>query len=310
MRFLPLASLPLVAWCTGGELDASEFKHVVVIPDTHGDFFGFTNSLYLAYRRIEPRTRHLTESQFRRYFRDALRNNRVDHRPITSVRDVAIVQMGDLVDRGPHSYECIMVAQFMGEILGWESVRLMGNHELLSIMGESDDYVHEDDAKTFTDLRGRNAAFSPPSGMMFRELLESSLLMARLGTRLAPNRDRNPNTLFVHAGIEYAWMQKYMSIGQNTNIVFDSMDDINTRFKRLLQDPRGREVLAGGHSPLWTRHLVQGPEEIVCGELLRILSHFQVGRMIVGHTPQTNLLVNTRCGGKLVLLDTMISRYM
>jgi hypothetical protein len=48
-----------------GKLDAKDFKHIVVFPDTHGDFAAFLHSLYLAYARIEPPGTALRETEFR-----------------------------------------------------------------------------------------------------------------------------------------------------------------------------------------------------------------------------------------------------
>jgi len=81
----------------------------------------------------------------------------------------------------------------------------------------------------------------------------------------------------------------------------------------LLRGPeeaiRGQtSALLGEAGPLWTRRLSLGADEPgVCGELERTLSAFGAARMVVGHTPQEDGMVHHRCGGRLILADTMIS---
>eukprot|EP00878_Enallax_costatus_P027164 GHUV01029219.1.p1 GENE.GHUV01029219.1~~GHUV01029219.1.p1 ORF type:complete len:155 (+),score=21.75 GHUV01029219.1:92-556(+) len=60
-------------------------------------------------------------------------------------------------------------------------------------------------------------------------------------------------------------------------------------------------------SPLWTRHQAMGQEAKVCAHLDQVLQQLSVRRLIVGHTPQDGGRVTTRCGGKLLLLDTGMS---
>lgn len=83
----------------------------------------------------------------------------------------------------------------------------------------------------------------------------------------------------------------------------------------------GRKAIAGGESvlrwsdspilgrsgPLWTRELSLDSEATACQKLDEVLQTFGAARMVVGHTPQIDGRVHTRCGGRLVLGDTLIS---
>jgi hypothetical protein len=71
------------------------------------------------------------------------------------------VQLGDLIDRGPESFPCLFLAQQMGEIFGWKTVRLLGNHELMGMRGDSgDSLIHYEEIEQFGSVEARNAFFS------------------------------------------------------------------------------------------------------------------------------------------------------
>jgi hypothetical protein len=299
--------VPLVRSTTFGELTAGDFKHIVIIPDTHGDTRSFIKSLYLAFNRIEPQKgRTITEKDFDDIFGTAMRHRSASRQNISRVRNVAIVQLGDLVDRGPHAVGCLNIADKMGEIFGWTTVRLIGNHELWNIMGHTS-MCHAEDIEYFRSVEGHNEAFRAPNGYMFRRLRETNLLMARLSATHHPDSARNPNTLFVHGGLDPRWL--LARISENGDVVTD-MKRINKGFKRLLLDPNGQRILDHAQSPTSTRLFTELPETEVCPIVNVLLHQFQVGRIIVGHTPQVNFRVNTLCGGKIILADAIMSKWM
>jgi hypothetical protein len=293
-----------------GEIDALGVSKVLVIPDTHGDAKTYLGSLYLAYREIEGS--EIDEVEFNAVFVDAIYNHVIPFIVLSRNTDVVLVQLGDMVDRGPYSEECILITRAIPKVLGWRTVSLFGNHELLSIMGRSNLYIHPDEAKAFEGIDGRNEAFSPEGAHnpLFEDLKENSIAIARLHTRgrwTGGNRD--PNTLFVHGGIDLGWIMQNF----NPSLPFQEIagvPTINHEFKRALESPEGREKLSEDESFLWTRTLAEAEEEIACPLADEINTRFQVSRIIVGHTPQYDRRVKTRCNGKIILADAMMSSYM
>jgi hypothetical protein len=74
------------------------------------------------------------------------------------------------------------------------------------------------------------------------------------------------------------------------------------------------DPLFGDNGPFWSRRYhfaeeVHAPE--LCAELEGVLAVYGVARMVVGHTPQyrTNL-ARENCGGRLMLTDVAMSRWM
>lgn len=69
-------------------------------------------------------------------------------------------------------------------------------------------------------------------------------------------------------------------------------------------------VAAGDDGPLWTRLLTMAPPAVACSALQEALQLLQADVMIVGHTVQESLSIETHCKGGLVGIDTGISRYV
>merc|ERR1712224_602342 len=68
------------------------------------------------------------------------------------------------------------------------------------------------------------------------------------------------------------------------------------------------EAVADSKGPLWVRDFAVGKEEKVCPELETTLKMVNARRMVVGHTQVKEGLVQQRCGGRLLMADTTISK--
>ena len=299
-----LAVLVFVGSLDEGEIWADDHSHIVVIPDVHGDVDALLRSLWLAQKKIEP-DRVVEFSDFMRGFQAVMdsvgfaSDSASAHRP-----SVVVVQLGDLVDRGPHSTGCVIMMGLVPRVLGWRVVRLYGNHEIMSFLHVADQFVHPEDFALFGDRAARQAALSP-NGYLFESIASNFIGVARL----SPNPDkpvpgRNPASLFVHGGIDLAWL-----FGE-LEVISDDIDDVNKEIERAVRSGR-IPVLNEPDSILWTRDLAQLDEHEICGAALgQILAHFQVARIIVGHTPQEDGIAKSRCGGRIILADVMMSRWM
>jgi len=173
-------------------------------------------------------------------------------------------------------------------------------------LGGSDGYIHSFEEEFFGSKANRNDAFSPTGSdnFLYRDLMSNSIGMARLSTDDRIGGTQNPNTLFVHAGIDLHWMSAYMK-SEATN-----MKGINAEFKRFMMTPQGREILSEDGSFLWTRVLATADENIACPLAEQVGMKFQVARIIVGHSPQADRKVKTRCHGMIILADAVMSKYM
>ena len=285
-----------------GELDARKYKHVVVIPDVHGD----SDALYAVLHGVletleEDKTRVPSLEEFQDYFQkmidkpeNLLTADTMASSPGSG--QVAVVQLGDLVDKGPHSILCMDIMLNVEAVIGWKTIVLYGNHELFRYYLEPLS-VH----KLEEAMYGLDAL----ADAVRRKLSHVGLLMARLSLQsdLPIEDPRNPNTLFVHGSVDLDWL--IHTIGSDL-----TMDRVNTIFRKSVQDPEKWRAW-GPRSPLFSRDYTKLDEEVLCGDrLTKVLVHFNVARIVVGHMPQENFRVLPRCNNRVYLADVMMSRWM
>ena len=288
-----------------GELRTDIFEDVVVIPDVHGDPEAFLTCLYGVFNIIERSANPIELDAFKALFRDT-----VEQKPLKGVplakreggqRRVALVQLGDVVDRGPRSIECIDIALKIESVIGWSVTILHGNHEIDRMLGEGSEYIHRDELER-VGVEGMR-------GVVNERLADVGLVMARLtGSRdLRSEGPRNPNTLFVHAGVDLPWLRS----------VVDSNDvsKINEKFLKDVGNNETLNIWKARESLVWTRRYLKVTgknyaDDAYCQDILPgVLEHFNVARIIVGHMPQQPQM-KTRCGGKIILTDIAMSAWM
>ena len=287
-----------------GNIDAIPGSKVVLISDVHGDAEALMRSLWLALHRVDQHSK-LSYSKFRKALKLATKGESFPSHPLSTSPpgSVSLVQLGDVVDRGPDSVQCLRILRVVGKVLGWRVIQLYGNHEVIRIRGKSMKFLHDSETNEFVRkespfLLGRK---------WHRRLVESSLGMARLVRRGDSGELLNsPNTLFVHAGIDMRWLAEL-------ELDTHDIDYINSAFAVLADDRKGLELLNERESPLWTSFMGTSDEslDLVCGERLDIvLRKFKVARIVVGHSPQSDRRVKERCGGRIILTDVQMSRWM
>jgi len=230
-----------------------------------------------------------------------------------------LVQTGDIIDRGDHSkeiYDMLFKLQDQAPTRGGEVRLLLGNHELMHMQGDLR-YMTEVDAQEFGGMGSCDAAFGP-DGWLGSRLRQRAKVLELLG----PEQGLPEAVVYVHGGLlanvaehfgrprvalaqRQSWQQEGLQAG------LQRAASLNEAFHSLLAG-RGQEELSadtsalfGEDGPLWTRYLALGAEP--CGDLDRTLQLLNATRMIVGHTAQEDGNVHSRCGGRLVLADTLIS---
>lgn len=192
-----------------------------------------------------------------------------------------LVQTGDTTDRGPDSravMELIDGLEEQAEAAGGRVIALLGNHEVMNLTGDWR-YVHPGDLEAFGGPEARRAAFT--DGTPGRWL------------RALPVAARVEDTVFVHGGI-------------TPEVAALGLDTINARVHESLRTGR-QDALLGSEGPLWYRGYVQDPEDQACPRLARALESLGARRMVVGHTTRRDGAVQSRCDGRLHVIDIGIS---
>lgn len=207
-----------------------------------------------------------------------------------------LIQTGDIVDRGPHSKPLYSLFQHLGQQAleaGGRIVHLLGNHESLIVCGMYN-YLHPFELHQY--YRGSYEVLArdwSASGAIGR-LLRSSFHVA---LNVNGNLFVHAGLLPIHAGIPPEELRQQLWKHVDSNACGTPPAD------------NGWDLLGDG-GPLWTRILVELPEEYACTLLRKSLKKAGAVRMVVGHTPTLSKSIETRCDNRLVMIDTGLSRFL
>jgi len=197
--------------------------------------------------------------------------------------NTVFVQTGDIVDRGPDTYEMyksMMRLQKEAAAEGGEVVQLLGNHEVMNLQ-EDLRYVDPGDFESFGGRVQRQKDWSS-SGWLGSWLRQQNICVVR------------GDTMFVHAGMT----TKY--IRSTDNQLISKLIDSNHRGNPLME----------GDGPVWYRgYAERRVSKAVCNDLKKVLKHYGAKRMVSGHTPQldTRRMLSS-CGGRYIVADLGISK--
>lgn len=242
-----------------------------------------------------------------------------------------LVQLGNLVGRGPKSREAIDYLRKLG--LEARKARgrvwcLTGSQEAMRMYGDLSDVpaqeyglyankksqaarerlyqLHIAQMEATGDIRKRldlNLGYRQqwekehPLGEM--ELLQAFSAQGVYGKWLAEQQAalRLADTLFVHAGIspKYAeWSESRL----NSRVKEELATGAKPGDDAICRDPRG---------PLWWRGFAQDSDASLEAHVGQLLSRHGVKRIVVGHSPTEGRGVVSRLGGKLILADVGLS---
>ena len=306
----PMLAAPAMPLFRSMNIDATTLSKIIVISDLHGDYEHGVSSLCIGIRNtIRP------ELDCNEFFIEVnarlmgiMSTGESLHPAIFVEPRVLVVQMGDLVDRGPQSRKLYLLFDRMKAIVGIDCVALMGNHELIQHLDSENNfpayYEPEVREKVYGETaESRFAEFR--SGPIWDLIFTNHVAAIKIGT-----------TLFVHGGMEMTWLHR---ISDEIGDLFTAdgtvdVDRLNYVVRHIMatHGPDSVDDFLGIGSPMWSRELTTSVENdhlctLVLGPLLET---FQVDRIIVGHTPQQDGLAKTRCEGRVVLTDVAISRWM
>jgi len=125
----------------------------------------------------------------------------------------------------------------------------------------------------------RVTAYSAPGGDLYKWVAGQKLIHVA------------GDSMMVHAGFDIS-------------LVGTPIDTINENIKDMMQNPMHWMLHEGGL--LWTRSYDTSKEADICPQVDYVLAHYGVSRLIVGHTPQKNGRITSRCGGRVMLADVDI----
>jgi hypothetical protein len=257
-----------------------------------------------------------------------------------------LVQLGDVVDRGPDSLKVIhhlMKLQREAPRAGGRVIVLVGNHEAMNMTGDLR-YVHPGEYKAFADrdsgarreriydanrekieaaYRARDPNMTPaairdawmkatPLGMLEHQaawLPDGEIGKWMIGN---PAMVKLGDTLFVHGGLSEVYTP--LSIEQINRRVADALKTKDARQTAIINDPVGplwyRGLIARGAGDEATRAPIPPGKTAaldINGEIEVVLQAYGVKRIVVGHTPSLTGIIATD-NGKLWRADSAISR--
>ncbi len=231
----------------------SGVERIVAVGDVHGDYGQFVKTL----RAAEV----------------------VDQKLNWSSGKTHLVQIGDVLDRGPDSrkvMDLLMKLEVQAAQAGGAVHALIGNHEEMVLRGDWR-YVNADEKTSFGGEAGLREAMAADG--RYGQWIRGHNAVIKIN-----------DVLFLHGGLSPKYAGK-------------SLDELN----RGIRDGLGKGGMGRDSAgPLWYRRLGWDEESTPAAQVDTILRNFGVGHVVVGHTVLYKIA--TRHGGKVILIDVGMSR--
>jgi hypothetical protein len=226
-----------------------------------------------------------------------------------------LVQMGDVVDRGPDSRKALdLLERLQGEArrAGGAVHPLLGNHEVMRMLGDLR-YVVPAEYEAFVTSRSESARsdFVNEAPPPLREQLRTDTPLGFAEMRVAFGRNgrygkwlRTLDTvvqingvLFVHGGIspEIAAMSCDVI---NAAVRLELNEDLEKTRNAPLESLSARES-----GPLWYRGLAQ-ESDAFASTVDEVLAKQNARAIVIGHSVTPDGRIRTRFDGKVIQLDT------
>jgi hypothetical protein len=230
--------------------------------------------------------------------------------------DSIVVQVGDVFDGGGRGesrcnkkdIEEVKILEFLydlnrkAQLHGGKVISLIGNHELMNILGDFR-YVSKEHIEAMGGLNKRRQILKP-GGILAKKIACNSLGIVKIG-----------DWVFVHGGL----LPEHFNINKKKkthHIIYQ----INNLVRGIilgdikLHDITANEedIIFGGNGIFWTRKYSNRNHnsDDKCKTLLKTLELLKIdknkGGMVVGHTPQDR--INSVCNNKIWRVDTGMSK--
>lgn len=217
-----------------------------------------------------------------------LKNNHIiDKNARWSFGENHLVVNGDLFDRGPHHTEILWFLfslEKQAAASGGGVHVLLGNHEVFVLNGR-EKYLHEKYHLVNRLFNKKYSDLFTSDTVLGKWLRNKTLLIEANGS------------LFVHAGLHPKLIDENVSLSTINQVFTESL------VKSELEAPRAdfAKFLHSSKGPVWYRGYFKGAMAKDT-EVDQLLSHFNVQRIVVGHTSQPH--IKTRYGGKVIAIDS------
>ncbi|KAA6429207.1 MAG: metallophosphoesterase, partial [Trebouxia sp. A1-2] len=201
----------------------------------------------------------------------------------------ALVQTGDLLDRGPNSLDLVELFERLkveASKAGGKIHTLLGNHEAMNLLGDYR-YVSPTELQALGYLQ-------EPHPRTFQDAAEAGLAawrrrMRKLLLSLVKSLDKpEPDAILAKLNEVVSGAVHACSAGHCTK------DQMN--------------LLSDTSSPVWYRGYVQHYEAEICPEVQQVVQALQVQRIVSGHNIMQNGKIKSLCGGRVNLIDVGMSR--
>jgi hypothetical protein len=226
-----------------------------------------------------------------------------------------LVQLGDVVDRGPDSRKTLdLIERLQGEARrsGGAVHALLGNHEVMRMLGDLR-YVTPGEYDKFTTARsGRvRGDFVAAANLPLRDELLKDTPLGFVEMRVA----------FGSNGHYGKWLRKLDTVVKINGVLFlhggispgiagMSCDAVNTAVRREIttdieqtRSAAPESLSAREDGPLWYRGLAEEPDAFA-SSVDTILARQNARAIVIGHTVTPDARIRARFGGKVVQIDT------
>jgi len=212
-----------------------------------------------------------------------------------------LIQLGDVVDRGPRSGAAVDFSEQMfreSRENGDLAFYLIGNHELFLMCGQFAYFSH-DELRYEYDSSIMRAKLDYSSNGSRGKIIRTYLPALRMN-----------DTYFIHAGVDDNF--RNLTVTEMQHLFTESVD-INGC--SATGDPLD---IIGSNGPFWTRK-VSGKfntntpwqyHEKTCQYVEQATAEIGAEKVVVGHTVTETQNVEPWCGGKWTMHDTGLSRWM
>jgi hypothetical protein len=226
-----------------------------------------------------------------------------------------LVQLGDVVDRGPDSRKALdLLRQLERDAprAGGRVHALLGNHEAMRMLSVFTYTVPGEYAAFATSSSGgvrQELVEAAPPNLRERLLAETPLGMIEMVRAFGPAGaygsflrrlnavERIDGVVFAHGGVSPA-------------VATLGCAEINARVRRELtgdvdqtrRAPEGTLAMSEA-GPLWYRGLAEGGEA-TAAQVEEVLAAQRASALVVGHTVRADGRIDVRMGGKVFIIDT------
>lgn len=188
--------------------------------------------------------------------------------------DAHLVMTGDMFDRGHQVNEVLWFMYQLdqqAQAAGGQLHLLMGNHEQMVMRGDLR-YVHPR-YQTASEQLGRSYDALYANDTVLGQWLRSKHTIVKIN-----------DTLFLHGGISQEWIDRKLTLSRANALYRQHID----KSKPELKQDDLLNFLFFGNGPTWYRGYFKA--NFTQQELDNILAYFNVKRIVVGHTSQSQVL--------------------